>query len=394
MTTGYAARKLEPDGARPGPDLERVVDEFRPRWVVRSFPVARQILRASDATEQAGFGAGMNRSKMRPPILYQEGSQHRAQRHASARFFAPAVIEGYQPMIADLSEVLLNRLRPDKATDLSRLSMRLAVQVTSRVVGLTNSSVRGMTARLNVFFAGDAFASDRNPAARLRMLRTTTALLGFYHLDVKPAIRARRRSPSADVISQLLQQGFSDFEILTEALTYAAAGMATTREFITVAAWHLLDEPELRSRYLAAARGEREAILHEILRLEPVVGELRRRTRKPVDVQTAEGPVTIPAGETIELQLRRTNADPQVVGKDPDRLCPDRTLPAAVPPVVLSFGDGHHRCPGGPLAILESDIFLHRLLARDLITDGPPQVRWNTVSQGYDLDRFMVRLRD
>jgi len=394
MTTGYAARKLEPDGARPGPDLERVVDEFRPRWVVRSFPVARQILRASDATEQAGFGAGMNRSKMRPPILYQEGSQHRAQRHASARFFAPAVIEGYQPMIAELSEVLLNRLRPDKATDLSRLSMRLAVQVTGRVVGLTNSSVRGMSARLSAFFAGDPLASDRSPAGFLHTLRTTSSLLAFYHLDVKPAIRARRRSPSADVISQLLQQGFSDFEILTEALTYAAAGMATTREFITVAAWHLLDEPELRSRYLAAARVDREAILHEILRLEPVVGELRRRTRKPVDVQTAEGPVTIPPGERIELQLRRTNADPDVVGKDPDRLCPDRTLPAAVPPVVLSFGDGHHRCPGGPLAILESDVFLHRLLARDLVADGPPRVRWNPVSQGYDLDRFLVRLRE
>jgi cytochrome P450 len=76
-------------------------------------------------------------------------------------------------------------------------------------------------------------------------------LLGFYHLDVKPAIRVRRRYRSADVISQLLQQGFNDVEILTEALTCAAAGMATTREFITVAAWQLLDEPELRSRYLA-----------------------------------------------------------------------------------------------------------------------------------------------
>ena len=133
---------------------------------------------------------------------------------------------------------------------------------------------------------------------------------------------------------------------------------------------------------------------HEMLRLEPVVGELRRTTRKPVDVQTADGPVTIPPGERIELQLRRANADPDVVGQDPDRLCPDRILPAAVPSVVLSFGDGHHRCRGGPLAILESDIFLYRLLARDLITDGPPRVRWNTVSQDYDLDRFMVRLRD
>jgi cytochrome P450 len=395
MTSGCPARKLEPAGVRTaGPDLERVSDETGTRWVVRSFAVARQILRAPDATQQAGFGAaGVSRGKMRPPILYLEGAQHRAQRKASARFFAPAVIEDYQPMIAELSDDLLGRLRPDRAVDLSRLSMRLAVQVTGRVVGLTNSSVRGMSARLSAFFAGDPLSRDRSPAGLLRSARMTGALLGFYRLDVKSAIRARRRHPTDDVISQLLQQGFSDLDILTEALTYAAAGMATTREFVTVAAWHLLDEPDLRARYLVAERAEREAILHEILRLEPVVGELRRTTREPVTVEAEAGPVTIAAGERIELQLRRTNADAEVVGEDPDGLCPGRSLPAAVPAVVLSFGDGHHRCPGGPLAILESDIFLRRLLALDIVADGPPRVRWNPVSQGYDLDRFLVRLR-
>jgi len=218
-------------------------------------------------------------------------------------------------------------------------------------------------------------------------------LLGFYYLDVRPAIRARRRHRAADVISQLLQQGFNDLEILTEALTYAAAGMATTREFITVAAWHLLDEPDLRARYLTSNRVDREAILHEILRLEPVVGELRRTTREPITVQTGDGPVTVEPGESIELHLRRTNGDPHVVGANPDQLCPGRVLPPAVPPVVLILGDGHHRCPGGPLAILESDIFLRRLLARAVVAEGPPRVRWNPVFQGYDLDRFMVRLR-
>jgi cytochrome P450 len=95
----------------------------------------------------------------------------------------------------------------------------------------------------------------------------------------------------------LLQQGFNDLEIFTEALTYGAAGMATTREFITVAAWHLLDEPDLRARYLIAERAEREAILHEILRLEPVVGELKRTAREQITVQTDSGPVTIGPGE-------------------------------------------------------------------------------------------------
>ena len=135
---------------------------------------------------------------------------------------------------------------------------------------------------------------------------------------MKPAIRARRRRPSADVIKQLLRRGYNDLEILTESLAYAAAGMATTREFVTVAAWHLLDEPDLRTRYLIAGRVEREAILRQkILRLEPVVGELRR-TAKPMTVHGL-GPVTIAPGERIELQLRRTNADPGVVGKNPTR---------------------------------------------------------------------------
>src|SRR5919112_1208572 len=113
----------------------------------------------------AGFNAdGLRESKMRRPILYQEGSQHRAQRRASARFFAPAVIEDYQPMIARLSDALLKEVHTDRSVDLSRLSMRLAVQVTGRVVGLTNSSVSRMSARLGTFFSGDPTARDGSPA--------------------------------------------------------------------------------------------------------------------------------------------------------------------------------------------------------------------------------------
>ena len=62
-----------------------------------------------------------------------------------------------------------------------------------------------------------------------------------------------------------------------------------------------------------------------------------------------------------------------------------------VPPAVMSFGDGNHRCPGAALAILESEIFLSALFALDIVADGPPRVGWNPVSQGYDLDRLMVR---
>ena len=64
-----------------------------------------------------------------------------------------------------------------------------------------------------------------------------------------------------------------------------------------------------------------------------------------------------------------------------------------MPPSVLSFGDGNHKCPGGPLAIMESEIFLTELLKRDVVPDGPPRIGWNPTLAGYNLDRFMVRVR-
>jgi cytochrome P450 len=364
--------------------------------VVRSFDLARQVLRASDSVVQAGFGAeriARAGNKMRPPILYLEGSPHRSQRKAAARFFAPKVTEDYRAMMEALSEDLVGRLRTDRAIDLSQLSLRMAVQVAGRVVGLTNSSTKGMTRRLDTFFETDPAARPSSPRTWLRLAWSQSALLRFFYLDVKPAIRARRRQRSEDVISQLIESGFKDFDILTECVTYGAAGMVTTREFITVGAWHLLDDAELLARYRAAELEERLEILNETLRLEPVVGHLFRRTTTGLTLVSTGVEQHLPPGTLIDLDIRAINADAAIVGAEPLSLCPERPLPRTVPPTLMSFGDGNHRCPGAPLAIMETEVFLTTLFSHDVVALGPPSVRWNPVSQGYDLDGFMIKLR-
>lgn len=398
---GCPVRKLEPEGRSSGPSLELVHEDGAERWVVRSFALARQVLRDPEATVQAGFGAermpagersgGGATPPMRRPILYQEGAQHRTQRSAAARFFAPRVTEDYRPMMEAVAARLVRRVRPDRGVDLRRLSMEMAVQVAGRVVGLTDSSTRGMSRRLDTFFAGDPLERRTGLAGLVKNARAGTATARFYYLDVKPAVRARRRKPREDVISQLLAEGFSDLEILTECITYAAAGMATTRELICMAAWHLLDDAELLARYRSADRDARLAVLNETLRLEPVVGHLYRRLRAPLTLELDGVAHVLPQGSLVDLDLRAVNADADTVGEEPYGLCPGRDLPRAVPAAVMSFGDGHHRCPGGPLAIMESEIFLTALLARDVVADGPPRVTWNAISQGYDLDEFFVR---
>ncbi|ULH17277.1 cytochrome P450 (plasmid) [Deinococcus sp. KNUC1210] len=205
---------------------------------------------------------------------------------------------------------------------------------------------------------------------------------------MKPAIAARRRAPREDLISYLLERGCTDLEILTECLTYGTAGMVTTREFISAAAWHFLTDADLKNEYLHAPEAERHAILQELLRLEPVVSQLYRRTLNDLEVDG----VQIPAGSVLTLDLLDTNSDPALLGDSGEQVCPMRTLPRGVQPPVLAFGDGHHRCPGAFLAIRESDVFLRRLLMLDVRLVSPPSVTFNQTVRGYELRDFTLAL--
>ncbi len=367
-------------------------------WHVRGYEEARAILRSAD-TKQAGFNAElMERFHIgirNAPILYQEGKAHQLQRKQTARFFTPkAVSSDYRLLMERLADQLIARLRRARRADLSRLSMTLAVRVAAEVVGLTNSRLPGMDKRLDAFFARTVPTPSWHPMALVRFLRTNLRMTAFFSLDVQPAIRARRRQPREDVISHLIAQGYSDQEILTECITYAAAGMVTTREFISVAAWHFLEQPALRARYLAAPEAKRQDMLQEILRLEPVVGHLYRRATADIPLDSGGIPVTIHQGDLIDVHIYAANTDENAVGEQPRSLCPGRKLRAErASPAVMGFGDGHHRCPGSYIAIQEADIFLQRLLALEsLRIERAPTLSWNDLVTGYELRSFLIRL--
>lgn len=60
-------------------------------------------------------------------------------------------------------------------------------------------------------------------------------------------------------------------------------------------------------------------------------------------------------------------------------------------PAMMSFGDGHHRCPGASIAIQESDIFLRRLLALPgLKLEQAPSVTWDELTAGYLLRHCII----
>ena len=316
-----------------------------------------------------------------------------------ARFFAPAVVaERYTAHMESCAEALLDEAAAAGSCRLDELALYYSVEVTADVVGLTNSPVRRMANRLVAFFNQPPFDITRPDLGRTPRQWAKAAFAGlvpvarFYVADVRPAIRARRKQASHDVISHLIAEGYTDADILVECVTYGTAGMVTTREFIAMAAWHLLGNQPLRERYLVAGQAERFAILNEIIRLEPVVGHLYRRVQGSFDITEGEDTFTVATGDLIDVCVRPANADAEALGPEPLNLCPGRTLPSGVNPAVLTFGDGAHKCPGQPLAILESDVLLTRLLARTPTVVSEPDVAWDDLIEGYQVRGLTLRL--
>lgn len=378
-----------------GPRVER----DRGYWRVRSLSAGRQVLQARHATTQAGFTSeyvpkGYTKHH---PILFSDGELHDQQRRKVARFFAPRVVSTrYRDLMHASADRLLAAAPPTFRLD--DLALYYAVEVTREVVGLTESDVVAMSHRLETFFDQPPFDMTKPGLGRTKRQWMRAARKGlspivrFWFADVRPAVRARREQAREDVVSHLIAEGYSNLDILVECVTYGTAGMVTTREFIAMAAWHLLDDDDLRRRYLAAEEAERLAILTEIIRLEPVVGHLYRRVRSDVDVTDGDETHTIPAGDLVDIHVRPANADEGSVGQHPLRLCPNREMAKGVDRAGLSFGDGAHKCPGQHLAILETDVLLTKLLARDPRIVAEPSLDWDELVAGYRLRGFEVRL--
>lgn len=347
------------------------------RRVVGDFAGVRAVLRDPDA-RQAGFLADLvNKvSVTRPPILYQHGAAHRRQRSATARFFAPRVVTSrYRVLMERTSDALIATFQAEGRADLDAIALDMAVTIAAEIVGLTDSDRGAMARRLGALVTGMPQRASLWTTI-LGFARGQARALHFLYRDVKPAIRARRRQRRDDVISHLLDEGYGDRDILTECLTYGAAGMITTREFITMAGWHLLDGDVLRTRFLAGDEATRIAILEEILRLEPVVGMLFRRT----------GGAHAPDGTVVALDIRGANGDQAAIGTCPHRLDPDRLAMAGSGGAGLAFGDGEHRCPGAQVALQESAIFLDRLLrVPGIQLARAPDIGWNGLIAGYEL---------
>ncbi|MFF2363868.1 cytochrome P450 [Streptomyces sp. NPDC058122] len=357
------ARKIRRVPTGSGCPVDRRADGT---WQVRGYAAARAILRSTD-TVQAGLGVETVEkmpARIRRPVLYRDGPEHREHRRQTARYFTPRrVAEHYRELTERVTQKHLDTLRTEGEAQLEDLTFGVSIDVACGVIGLTHSRP-GIQRRLERFFPEKFGKPGLTSLHGLYWLfRQNTNWLRIYLSDVRPAVRVHRERPADNLISHLIEEGCSSPEILGECLTYAAAGMVTTREFMCVAAWHLFTDAALRELFTTGSETERLALIHEILRLEPAVARLSRRTTAAVDVPGAEGPVTVPADTVVDIFVDEANTDPDAVGTAPAAVCPGRPTTTGRYAAALSFGDGPHRCPGADIATMETNVFLGHLFA-------------------------------
>jgi cytochrome P450 len=184
----------------------------------------------------------------------------------------------------------------------------------------------------------------------------------------------RRRAPQDDLISALVaveEQGqtLTEDELVTMAALLFAAGFETTTNLLGNSVVALLANPD--QRLLIGAPNA----IEELLRFDSPVQIVSRLVFEDIEL----GGVPVEAGERIVAYIGAGNRDPERYA-EPDRLRLDRTEVAP-----LSFGGGIHYCLGAPLARLEAQVALPKLIERfpRLALDGPPVRRDSLSIRGF-----------
>ncbi|MCV7298313.1 cytochrome P450 [Mycobacterium barrassiae] len=191
-------------------------------------------------------------------------------------------------------------------------------------------------------------------------------------------IAERRADPNlaerTDALAMLIQAGgMSDKELRDQLITLLVAGHDTTATGLAWALERLTRHPQLLAKAVAAAEaGDDEhldAIAKETLRIRPVVPDVGRILKEPVEVAGYR----LPAGVMVVPSITSVHADPEVY-PDPDKFDPDRMVGATLSPTTwFPFGGGNRRCLGAGFAMVEMRIVLREILRRvELSTTDAP----------------------
>jgi cytochrome P450 len=310
-------------------------------------------------------------------MLNADPPDHTRLRKLVNKAFTARRVEALRPRIEEITEDLLAGMaKQDEVDLLEAFAFPLPITVICELLGVPvedREDFRKWSA-LILSDTGDETSASRQMAGYLRDL-----------------IERKRAGTGDDLLYALLQardddDRFSEHELIAMVFLLLVAGHETTVNLIGNGVLALLRNPS-QLELLRSDPSLLPGAIEEFLRYDgPINLATFRWTTEPVQL----GPVEIPMGEFVLVSLLGANHDPERFA-DPSRL--DITRPAGG---HVAFGHGIHYCLGAPLARLEGEIAIGRLLERfpnlRLTSEQPTMLHWRASTLIHGLEELPVRL--
>ena len=313
--------------------------------------------------------------------LMNDPPEHTQFRSLFNRAFTPRVVRELEGPIDRIASSLLDRMLPQHSGDLNHdFASPLPTMMIAELMGIPpedHREFRRMSDELTATY------NEPDPAASLaprqafdmyfqRVIDGRRELLRKAGVDSPDESMLGSVLPN-DLVSRLAVaevegRSLDDKELSWTLLLLLLGGNETRTGMITNLVWRLLQVPD-RWAALREDPSLVDAAVEESLRFDPpVLGLFRTPTRD----LTLHG-TTIPAKAKVMLLYAAPNRDPEIFDA-PDEFRLERD-PDETRRRVLTFGFGHHYCPGAALARVEARIALRMLLERapDLRLVGEPE---------------------
>ena len=355
---------------RIAPHSRRLVLISRPEDIRTVFTGPTSVFHAGEGNAILGPVMGDH------SVLLLDESEHMRVRQLLMPAFHGAALRGYRDLVTKLARSEVESWpagRPFRLHDrMSALTLEIILQV---VFGVTDerrlAELRPPVGRVVTINPIVMMGWFYPKLQRVWPWRQFVGIQQDFDRLLYAEIADRRRADlteRSDVLSTLLAGGgLTDAELRDNLVTLLLAGHETTATALAWALHELVRRPDVLTRAQQAAdEGDDaylEAVAKEAMRLHPVIYEVARRLKAPVEL----GGYRLPAGVTVMPAIGIVQSD-ATHHPDPDDFDPTRFLGGPLAANTwIPFGGGVRRCLGAGFSLMEATAILREmLLAYDL----------------------------
>jgi cytochrome P450 len=283
---------------------------------------------------------------VRDQIIFMDPPEHDHMRKLVSRVFTPKAVADLEPMIRATVARYLDPLTGERAFDIvADCAAPFPIEVISQILGVPE----GDRQQIRIWTDTMLHREPGNPKpTREGMEAAMYATAFLYELAAE-----KRRRPTDDMLSGLIETGLSDEEVAGFGSLLAAAGSETVTKLIGSGVVLFARNPDEWAKVLRS-RDALGGAIEEILRYWAPSQYQGRFTMQ----DSSWHGVDIPEGSAVLLVTGAANRDERAY-EDPDRFDIDRPLQLS-----LGFGHGIHTCLGAALARLESRVLFDEMATR------------------------------